>query len=246
MLHVVNSAIDGQPRPLDEPYARQLARGYRGLQFEQPLEAEYRALVDEEQRRPALVCAWAGLIIWSGFAAFDIFRLNLAGRETIAPDIWVLLGARWSVLLILAGYIFLPLRNRIRVGTAGFLIYVAIGLVVAITTVIFKTNGLLAADTAQIVVVMAAFLPIGMTFYVALIASLSLVLATAVAGLIYLPGPQLAGHLGLTLVMAMAVPVAAVGGYLREHAHRRQFLLGACSSATPPPPSPMPIASTSR
>jgi diguanylate cyclase (GGDEF)-like protein len=66
-----------------------------------------------------------------------------------------------------------------------------------------------------------------MTFYVALIASLSLVLATAVAGLIYLPGPQLAGHLGLTLVMAMAVPVAAVGGYLREHAHRRQFLLGA-------------------
>jgi diguanylate cyclase (GGDEF)-like protein len=227
VLHVVNSAIDGQPRPLDEPYARQLARGYRGLQFEQPLEAEYRALVDEEQRRPALVCAWAGLIIWSGFAAFDIFRLNLAGRETIAPDIWVLLGARWSVLLILAGYIFLPLRNRIRVGTAGFLIYVAIGLVVAITTVIFKTNGLLAADTAQIVVVMAAFLPIGMTFYVALIASLSLVLATAVAGLIYLPGPQLAGHLGLTLVMAMAVPVAAVGGYLREHAHRRQFLLGA-------------------
>lgn len=139
----------------------------------------------------------------------------------------MLLGARWSVLLILAGYIFLPLRNRIRVGTAGFLIYVAIGLVVAITTVIFKTNGLLAADTAQIVVVMAAFLPIGMTFYVALIASLSLVLATAVAGLIYLPGPQLAGHLGLTLVMAMAVPVAAVGGYLREHAHRRQFLLGA-------------------
>lgn len=228
MRHVADSLIENRGQPLpDEPYARQLARGYRGLQFDAPLESEYRALVSEEQRRPALICAWAGLIIWTGFAAFDIFRLNLADRDSIALDIWVLLGARWGVLIMLASYVLLPIRGRVPVGVAGFAFYVAIGLAVAVTTVIFKANGLLATDTAQIVVVMAAFLPIGMTFYVALIAALSLVLATAVAGLVYLSGPQLAGHLGLTMVMAMAVVVAAVGAYLREYAHRRQFLLGA-------------------
>lgn len=216
----------GQPLP-DEPYARQLARGFRHLQFDPPLEAEYRAVVAEEQRRPALICAMAALIIWAGFAVFDIIRLDLGNGDAIAPDLWVLLVARWSVLAILAWYVVRRGRAPFPLGAMGFSIYGAIGLVVAITAVIYKANGLLAADIAQIVVVMAAFLPIGMTFYVALIAALSLVLATALAGLVYLPGPQLAGHLGLTLVMAVAVPVAAVGGYLREHAHRRQFLLGA-------------------
>jgi diguanylate cyclase (GGDEF)-like protein len=225
---VLDSLIETRSQPLpDEPYARQLARGYRGLQFDAPLEAEYRALVGEEQRLPVLVCAWVALIIWSGFAAFDFVRLDLPARTGMAPDIWLLLAARWSVMLILVGYVLLPIRNRFPVGVAGFTFYVAIGLAVATTSVIFKANGVMAADTAQIVVVMAAFLPIGVTFYVALIAALSLVLATAVAGLIYLPGPQLTGHMGLTLVMAMALPVAAVGAYLREYAHRRQFLLGA-------------------
>jgi len=225
------SSIAGPPPSLpDEPYARQLRQGFGDLRFAPPLEAEYAGQFIEESRRPALIVAGAALLIWSVFAVLDFVRLDLPDRWPPAADIWVLLTLRWLVLALLALFLLPWTRQRLPLDRTAFGLYGLLGVTVAATAVIYKANGLPAADTAQIVVVMAAFLPMGMRFYAGLVASLALVLVTAVAGLVWLPQQQWMGHLSLVLVMVMAVPVAAVGGYLREYAHRRQFLLGAILS----------------
>lgn len=231
MLHAASSPHPTSSlSPSDEPYARQLARGFAQLQFEPLLEAEYRRSLNQEQRRAAIICGLVALVIWSGFAILDFVRLDVINQGVRAPDLFVLLASRLTVLAILLLVLATPLRNILITGRAAFVIYVSIGMAGAITSVIYKANGLPSADIAQIVVVMAAFLPMGMTFYAALLAALSLVLVTAIAGLSWLQAPLLASHMVLTLVMALAVPVGAVGGYLREYSHRHQFLLTAILS----------------
>lgn len=222
-------------RPMAEPaipaasqaYSRQLSHGFRRLRFDAPLEAQYAEAVRQEQFRPAVICGIAALLVWAGFAASDFIRLDIVDHGIDGSDVWVLLGARWSVLLVLLTFIATPLRRMVPIDRAAFIIYCAIGLAVAITAVIYRSRGIPAADTAQIVVVMAAFLPLGMSFYQATAAALLLVIATTVAGLVWLDTDEVNGHLATTLVMALALPVGAVGSYLREYSHRHQFLLTA-------------------
>ncbi len=92
---------------------------------------------------------------------------------------------------------------------------------------IYKANDIAAADAAQIVLAMAAFMPMGMRFYQALLASVGMVAITIIATLTWLPSPLWYGQAALLGVIVMGVPVAAVGAYLREYSHRRQFLLTA-------------------
>ena len=86
---------------------------------------------------------------------------------------------------------------------------------------------LAAIISALVIVVMAPFLPIGLTFYRALAASFVPVIVAAIAGVILFQDGQLRGLPGLIFVLALAIPVGAIGGYMREHAHRKQFLLTA-------------------
>ncbi|OYX09037.1 MAG: hypothetical protein B7Z15_14610 [Rhizobiales bacterium 32-66-8] len=218
-----------QPAP-DQHYLAQLTRGFRHLRFVTALELEYRKTLADEQRRAALACAAMALVIWLGFAISDIFRVRAASPGSIALDLWVVLIGRWTLLVLLAAFCLSPLRWRVSLQHSAFVIYSLIGIVSAVNGIIYKANGIPSADNALVVVVMSAFLPLGLTLSRALAAALLLVIATALAGLIALPSNQLASHLGLTLVMAIAMAVGAAGGYLREYAHRRQFLLTAILS----------------
>ncbi|QYO76484.1 sensor domain-containing diguanylate cyclase [Devosia salina] len=210
-----------------EACERQMQRGFRWLRFEPELEELYRQQVITQARRPVLVIVVAALTIWSVFAVFDFVRLDLYGRWPPAADIWVLLGARWVVLGLLVCCLLPQMRAHDLLEWKALGVYLLLCLGVALTSAIYKANGIAAAETAQIVVVMAAFLPLGMRFYQALAGSLAMVGFTALAGLAILPQSLWQGQAALLAVMAMAVPVGAVGSYLREHADRRQFLLGA-------------------
>lgn len=217
----------GSAAPSGDVSERQLRQGFVQLRFEPGLEALYRAQMLAESQRPAMVITIVSLLIWSGFAIFDVVRLDLHGRWPLAPDIWLLLGARWLVLALLLAGLTPPFARPAHLEAKAFVIYLMLCLSIALTAVIYKSNGIPSAETAQIVVVMAAFLPMGLRFYGALAASLAMVLFTAIAGATFLPPELWQGQLALLAVMIMAVPVAAVGGYLREYSHRRQFLLGA-------------------
>lgn len=232
MLHQIapgQVAATGHPGP-DQHYLAQLTRGFRGLRFVAPLEAEYRASLANDQRRAALACAAMAVVIWLGFAIADIYRVGAASTGTIAPSLWVLLTGRWTLLILLIAFCLSPLRWRVPLQHSAFVVFSLIGIVAAVNGAIYKAHGIPSADTSLVVVVMAGFLPLGMTFYRALTAALLVVIVTALSGLVGLDSSQLPAHLGLTLVMAIAVAVGAAGGYLREHAHRRQFLLTAILS----------------
>ncbi|MEQ9634963.1 MAG: GGDEF domain-containing protein [Devosia marina] len=217
----------GPDAPTGEACEAQLQQGFRQLRFAPALEAQYQRLVVAEAQRPALIITLAALIIWGGFAIFDVVRLDLYATWPPAPDIMVLLGARWLVLALLLACLLPRLIRPELLEAKAFTVYLLLCLAVALTAVIYKANGIPSADTAQIVLVMAAFLPIGLRFYRALAASIAMLAFTTIAGVSVLPPDLWQGQMMLLAVMIMAVPVAAVGAYLREYAHRRQFLLGA-------------------
>ena len=214
----------------DEPYERQLAEGFHRLTFTPALEAEYRAAFAQEQRRPALIFGGVALAIWAGFVCFDLIRLDVFNRGVASPDLWVLLCSRWIVFLAIAAFYISPLRLHARLEPAAFIIYSLMALVAAMNAVIYKSHGIPAAESALVIVVMAPFLPIGMTFYRALTASFVPVIVAAIAGTMLLRGTEIRGLVGMIFVLTLAIPVGAIGGYVRELAHRRQFLLTAILS----------------
>ncbi|MGV8853662.1 MAG: diguanylate cyclase [Devosia sp.] len=214
----------------EQPFARQLSQGFANLRFERALEVEYRTAFAREQRQPALIFGGVAMGLWAGFVGFDLVRLDVFNKGVSGLDLWVLICARWAALLVIAALYAGTLRVRASLEHGAFVIYAVMASVAAMNAMIYKAHGLPAAESALVVVVMAPFLPIGLTFYRALAASFVPVVVAALAGLILLDGAHSHGLAGQIFVLAMAIPVGAIGGYMREHAHRRQFLLTAILS----------------
>jgi diguanylate cyclase (GGDEF)-like protein len=208
-------------------YALQLRNGFEMLRFESKLEAEYRAVLTAESQRPSLIINLAAMLVWGGFAVFDFIRLDVFERWPLPADLWLLLAARWLVLGVLMLGMFPAFNRLIPLGWRALGIYMLLGFSACFTSVIYRLNGLPSIETMQVVIVMSGFLPIGLRFYGSLVASFSIVAFSIILGVLALPPAINAGQMALVAVMLLAVPIAAIGGYLREYAHRRQFLLGA-------------------
>jgi len=209
-------------------YADQLRRGFRNLRFEPGIESDYRRKLIETERLPATICAIVGACVWFAFALLDFHRLSLLGAwGNFDAQIWLWLGARWSALALLVVGAVVIRNGRGDYTALSWAMYTAMGVAIAITAVVVHNKGLFAADSAQIVVVMAAFLPLGLTFRRALAAALVVALVSAIALLVFDTRHELEHRAQIVAMLLMAVPVAAMGGYLREHSQRRQFLLTA-------------------
>ncbi|HEY0624714.1 GGDEF domain-containing protein [Sphingomonas sp.] len=209
-------------------YARQLRRGFRRLRFEPEIETEYRRKLIETERVPASVCAAVGACVWLAFALVDLHRISILGLwgQFDAP-VWLWFGLRWSVLVLLVAGAAIIRNGRGDYTRLSWTMYAAMGLAIAVTAVIVHSKGLFAADSAQIVVVMAAFLPLGLTFRRALAAALIVAIFSIVALLAFDTQHELEHRVQTVAMLLLAIPVAAMGGYLREHSQRRQFLLTA-------------------
>lgn len=209
-------------------YAQQLRRGFGRLRFEPEIEADYRRTLIESERSPASVCAAVGACVWFAFALLDLQRISILGLwGSFDAAVWLWFGLRWSVLALLAGGA-LAIRNRRGDYTRlSWTMYTAMGIAIAVTAVIVHGKGLFAADSAQIVVVMAAFLPLGLTFRRALAAAAVVAIVSIVALLFFDTQHELEHRVQTVAMLLLAIPVAAMGGYLREHSQRRQFLLNA-------------------
>lgn len=214
-------------RPGDR-YARQLRRGFRRLKFEPAIEADYRRALIETERLPAAICAGVGACAWIAFALLDLHRITMLGLwGQFDALVWLWVGARATVLVMLLGGAWIIRNWRGDYGWLSWAMYASMGFAIAITAMAIHAKGLFAADSAQIVVVMAAFLPLGLTFRRALAAALVVAAVSVVVLLAFDARHEFAHRVQVAAMLLMAVPVAAMGGYLREYSQRRQFLLTA-------------------
>lgn len=212
----------------DDRYARQLRRGFRRLRFEPAIESEYRRTQIETERQSAAICMAVAACVWFAFALLDFQRIAMLGLgDRMDAAVWLWLGARWSVLAGLLAGTAIVARGRDDYGWISWSAYTAMGIAIALTATVIHAKGGFAVESAELVIVMAAFLPLGLTFRRALVAASIVALFSVLALLAFDQRLELAQRVQIAVMLLMAVPVAAMGGYLREHSQRRQFLLTA-------------------
>lgn len=211
-----------------DAYAEQQARGFRLLRFIQPLESEYLAHMRADQRISALVCTATALVIWLIFIGLDLTRLAPAsGLIPGARDLWIIAVLRCTTLVLLGTLTWSLVHERLP-GSYHWLSFASltlIGATAAFSASIYKLRGLPHADLAQFAIIVAVFLPVGMTFYQSATAALVVAGSTMLIGLVTLDAAHMTENLRLSVVLFLTAFVGAVGAYLREHAQRDQFLL---------------------
>ena len=187
-------------------------------------EQRYRAELLDEERTATLWCTAIVFIIWASFAWFDILRLGWPSWQS-PPLIWLFYLCRWGVLAALGGAFWAISAGYARYDRITLPVFVALGVAACITANIGKTMQVFAVDTAMVVIVMAAFLPIGLTFLQALSGAVVVTLAALVSTLLLQPPELWRSNGKLLLTVLVALLLASLGGYLREKLHRTQFQL---------------------
>lgn len=221
MFDVEDSSVQPASR-----YEAERRHGFLSLVFSPEIEREYQAWSQRHQVVPALVCAAMALVVWLGFAAYDFVRLDFFERHhLLETSHWFLLGTRWTVAVLLVLLLANAkwLTKHLAFAASG--VYLAIGVGAAITSHIYTAHGIPRSDTALLIVVMAAFLPMGLTFYQAVAAALLVIGVAAVSGMIILPHDSGLNLGYLVFITAVALLFGGIGGYLREYSRREQFLL---------------------
>lgn len=181
-----------------------------------------------EQRRSTLVCLVTALGIWLTFIGLDLTRLdNLAAIGGSDRSVELAMVLRLGTLAVILRLVWIVRRNR-QVRAYHHLTMLAlalIGMTCAFIANMYKLRGLPQADIAQLVIIAAVFLPVGLTFFQSLGIALLIGVFTTVLGFVMLEPAQLAEHGRLSILLFFAVFVSAVGAWLRERAERDQFLL---------------------
>lgn len=199
------------------------------LHFEPSLERQYRLAMRADQRRATFVCVTVAFAIWITFFGLDLLRLDKAGQLPPYGDHGLM-----SALVLRIGVLTLMiwLQWRLATGDASFAYHrisgcliAAIGIAGAYIASTYKARGLPHADIAQIVIVVAVFLPIGLTIVQATAVAALVAFATAMLGFVMTDPSFWAEHARLCVVMLCAILVSGVGGWLRERAERDHFLL---------------------
>ena len=207
-------------------YRQQMAAGFLMLQFEPGIEREYASDMRDRLRGPALVCGTLSLVVWIGFAGLDVLRIqNLAPGTVSQAELLLWFGARWSVVALILLGLLAARQHWPSYPWLSWVSYVALGLSAGLTGHLARLNGSFSADSSVIVIVMAAWLPMGFLFWRALAAAVIVALNSILITLLADDPRPLSERLQVILLLLLAVPLAAAGGYLREHADRRQYLL---------------------
>jgi diguanylate cyclase (GGDEF)-like protein len=212
----------------DAPSAAAGPRQVDGLGFEPELEREFRQHMRADQRRSTLVCLVTALGIWLTFIGLDLTRLDTfatLGEGDGAVELAIAL--RLATLAVILRLLWI-LRRREPVQPYHLLTMLAlalIGLTCAFIANMYKLRGLPQADIAQLVIIAAVFLPVGLTFGQSLAVALLIAVFTTALGFVMLEPAQLMEHGRLSILLFFAVFVSAVGAWLRERAQRDQFLL---------------------
>jgi diguanylate cyclase (GGDEF)-like protein len=207
-------------------YARQLDAGIGWLRFHGEMEREYALQVDRDERRPAMVSGVFSLAFIILFGISDFVRLPLVERfPDLTADMWGIPASRLVTVLVLFGCLYICHRQQgtSRVAPLSIAAVLTLAMCGAVSVCLYKRNHLGHAEFAQLLFVMGAFSPLGLRFRHSIVLAAGVVAMTFALRYWLLPmelhGQQFNAMLLLTLIFS------AVGGYLRERAHREQFLL---------------------
>ncbi|MGX1789035.1 diguanylate cyclase domain-containing protein [Bosea sp. NPDC055332] len=221
--------ISRHAEPASEaPSAAAPARRIDGLGFEPVLEREYRLHMRAEQRRSTLVCLITALGIWLTFIGLDLTRLdNLVTIGSGDYTVELAIVLRLATLAVILRLVWIVRHNRMARSYhhLTMLALALIGVTCAFIANMYKLRGLPQADIAQLVIIAAVFLPVGLTFLQSLSIALLIAVFTTMLGFVMLEPAQLIEHGRLSILLFFAVFVSAVGAWLRERAERDQFLL---------------------
>ncbi|SDH94099.1 GGDEF domain-containing protein [Pseudomonas panipatensis] len=199
------------------PYAEQLARGFRRLRFPADLESEYRAYRLEDSFELKCTALGFAVLAWLALAAVDF--LLIPGAEH-----WTMLAVRGVVLVLLVICAALILQRRFAplMVPLSIACILAVGIGAALVVGIahrvdhgYPYEGLL-------LVSMAAYFLVGLRFSEALASAVLILLAYL--GCELYAGLTLAKLVNNLVFLLLGNLVGAVGCYLLEYKSREYFL----------------------
>ena len=224
-MAAVDAALSSTP---GEAYALQRVEGFGLLRFSPRLEVAYLAQMRIDQRGSALICTATALLIWLVFAGLDLVRLDLRAEFNAQnAGAFVIVSLRLMTLAILTTLLVCLVGKSLQATYPwlSFLSLVMIGMTAAVSANIYKMRSLPQADLAEFAIIMAVFLPVGMTYRQSLAAAGLINVIAVSAGYAMLDPAELPAHARLSAMLFFAAFVGAVGAYLREYAQRDTFLL---------------------
>lgn len=210
---------------------QQLDSGVKWLEFPTKLEKEFTEHLAVSQRWYAIVTCWIGLALWLTFLVIDIVRYRSLGEkhpDTIDVFIYWIFLPRLTGLLALVVGISIFYWKRWRSAWASPIIIAVIlctEMVIVTTTSTYQNMYVPTATSAQILVLVAAFAPIGLRFSHSVKLGCALVICSLAMGLMILNSVHIESHMIMISIMCAALLLSAVSAYMREHSMRTQFLL---------------------
>ncbi len=220
---IPNSWEGGEPGPHET--VRRIGR----LRFAAPLENIFVSQIREAQRSFLFIWTVVALGIWLSFAGIDVIRY-LPIQDTPQASLYEfgIFFPRGLLTLILVAFL-LALHKR-WLGSqevyVAMLVLLLMGLAAFVTVNVSRICHLPQGESAYLLLVAAAFFPIGATFYEGLTLAILLCVSAFASGPIMLDDPEmLASHWRVCAMTVLALVLSAVSGYMREYALREHFLL---------------------
>ncbi len=211
--------------PMTDPYTRQLAAGFWGLNFRAPLESEYRVAQTQANRWHAYAISVVAAMIVAFFCLLDVHRFKLlADFDQVDAGIWTLQWVRW---LTLAGLLSMLLRpsayqRRLELRMTVVAALVAVNIIAGLTVLL--PRGIPSADFGQLLVI-AIFLISGLQFFTALAIAVTFVAITLFAVPMMIGAGIVDDQPLRHFMLVMALIIGAIGGYMHERGLRLQFLM---------------------
>jgi diguanylate cyclase (GGDEF)-like protein len=200
------------------PYADQLAQGYRRLRFSKSLEQEYRSYAQRDSVVLKRVSVVFALIVWMAFLVVDVWMIN-------APLLYTLLAIRLgvAVLLIACGRLILLNRQPRLMVPLSLACIGAMGLGAAAIIAIGHGQNPFFPYEGLLLVCIAAYFLVGLRLVEALAISFLVLFAYGLfEWLGGLPAERLFNNL---LFLLFGNLIGAVGCYLLEFKSREHFLV---------------------
>lgn len=200
------------------PYADQLALGFRLLRFVRPLELEYRQYMSEDSFDLKRIALSVAMVLWLAFALLDFSLIQ-------SPQLWWMLAVRMVVLVLLmvCGFLVLQRRHVHLLVPLSVTCIVGLGVGAAAVVGIAHTVDTTYPYEGLLLVSMAAYFLVGLRLSEAIASSLMVLLAYIFLELLAgLPLPRLINN-GLFLLFGNLM--GAVGCYLLEFKSREHFLV---------------------
>lgn len=217
---------------LDNPsrlYRRELQGRFLGLRFGAVVEEEFVGFLRETQTRNVRFCIWIGLILWLGVACWDVVRYvqSIQGTANEALFLKLLLPARLASLLALTG-LLIGMHRRLwgRWQHVACLATVSVYYITGfLTGYLYMEMGLGNAMAGSILILMAVFLPCGLTFRETMPTTAALLVAYLLAGWWILSPAEWSEFWAIASLLVLCMMMMAFSSYLRERGTREQFVL---------------------